>query len=134
MEPCVQSASARAARSRARAAAAQKNKLAGDMFRDNMWDPTHSVKEAECDDTGDLDYPIEQGDDPSDYYYQVRMRLARLKAARAASKGKSMMASVSMSMDGKTSAEKALMIGGGVAVVAALGVGGFFLYKHYAKK
>lgn len=133
MEPCPQSAEARAARSRARAAAARKNKLAGDMFRDNMWDPNNTVAAAECDDTEDLDYPVDEGDDPNDYYYQVRQRIQRLKAAGAKAAGRSPRASVSISLKNKTAAEKGAIVGGVGLGVAILAVGGYMLYRHYKK-
>lgn len=128
MEPCPQSAEARAARSRARAAAAQRNKMAGDMFRDNMWDPNNTVAKAECDDIKDLDYPVEQGDDPNDYYYQVRQRIQRLRAAGAASRASKGAASVSLA--DKTPMEKGMIVGGAVLAIGAIAVGGYMLYKH----
>jgi hypothetical protein len=123
MEPCPQTAEARASRSRARAAAAQKAKLAGDV-----WNPYHSVENAECDDTEDLNYPIENGDDSNDYYYQVRQRLQALKAAGAA--GRRSRASASITLADKTTAEKGAIIGGAVLGIAVIAFGGYMLYKR----
>lgn len=91
----------------------------------------HSVAAAECDDTKDLDYPVEVGDDPNDYYYQVRLRLQRLRANGAKMLSSKSPASVSMS--GKTPMEQAAIIGGVGLVAVVLGVGGWMLYKRYYK-
>lgn len=127
MEPCPQSAEARAERSKKRASDIQKAKLTGDSW----WDPMHNVAAAECDDTKDLDYPVEVGDDPNDYYYQVRLRLQRLRANGAKMLSNKSPASVSMS--GKTPMEQAAIIGGVGLVAVVLGVGGWMLYKRYYK-